>query len=668
MSTENTKTFKGRISNKHGTEADWYAAGTAANPFIPLDGELIIYDPDAVYTEKRTKIGDGSTPVHLLPWASGCDESVGLDFSGNGDTCTIDHTGNCHDTVLNIPRAINGRVVTSIHGGAFSNCTELIGITIPNSVTSIGDSAFEYCRGITSMTIPDSITSISVGCFGYCDNLISVILGNHLSEIGANAFYKCSSLTDVYYTGSEEEWNNISISSGNECLINATIHYNYFDDFQTLNNKLGDTTDLETESKEAVGAINEIHKNITEYTYSEGLQFKLNSAGTGYIFEDVGTCTDKEIIIPKQYLGLPVTEVAFYACQNNTSITGVIIPNTVTYIGSVAFNNCTSLEYVFIPSSTGMSYGLCSNCSKVTLYCEPESKPSSWANFPSDVPAVWGCSSSIFNIQETIHKNQWALSALKQQFDEGGADGEDGREIELQKGTTYIQWRYVGDTTWKDLIAIADLKGADGEDGQDGTNGTNGMDGREVELQKSATHIQWRYTNGTWENLVALSDLKGANGTNGQNGTSVTITSISESTAAGGTSTVTFSDGKTLNIKNGTNGKDGADGSDATVTKAAVEAVLTGKITSHSHDFTDEHFRLKSLTESTTNYAYLVGSTDAPTNSDGVITTGSTVDATYIIPDKKQLHAKGYVLGGYNENDATMEYDSTYKAIKFVFN
>ena len=60
---------KGRIQNKHGTEAEWYSAGTASNPFIPLDGELIIYDPDSFYTYKRFKFGDGVTPVHLLAFS-----------------------------------------------------------------------------------------------------------------------------------------------------------------------------------------------------------------------------------------------------------------------------------------------------------------------------------------------------------------------------------------------------------------------------------------------------------------------------------------------------------------------------------------------------------------------------------------------------------------------
>lgn len=69
MSTESTKTFKGRISNKHGTEEYWilsvYNSTTdltdsnkRTNPFIPLPGELIIYDPDVLHPYYRFKFGD----------------------------------------------------------------------------------------------------------------------------------------------------------------------------------------------------------------------------------------------------------------------------------------------------------------------------------------------------------------------------------------------------------------------------------------------------------------------------------------------------------------------------------------------------------------------------------------------------------------------------------
>lgn len=75
-----------------------------------------------------------------------------------------------------------------------------------------------------------------------------------------------------------------------------------------------------------------------------------------------------------------------------------------------------------------------------------------------------------------------------------------GRNIELQKGATHIQWRPVDTENpqpWQDLIAIADLEGAPGDDG------------REVQFQKSSTAIQWRYTGQTvWQDLVQLADLK----------------------------------------------------------------------------------------------------------------------------------------------------------------
>jgi hypothetical protein len=51
---------------KHDTEANWLAAGTATNPFIPKEGEIIIYDYD---DGGRIKIGDGKTAVHLLPFS-----------------------------------------------------------------------------------------------------------------------------------------------------------------------------------------------------------------------------------------------------------------------------------------------------------------------------------------------------------------------------------------------------------------------------------------------------------------------------------------------------------------------------------------------------------------------------------------------------------------------
>ena len=61
--------------------------------------------------------------------------------------------------------------VTRIEGSAFSDCTGLTSITIPNSVTSIGAYAFSGCTGLTSITIPNSVTSIGSEAFHSCENI-----------------------------------------------------------------------------------------------------------------------------------------------------------------------------------------------------------------------------------------------------------------------------------------------------------------------------------------------------------------------------------------------------------------------------------------------------------------------------------------------------------------
>lgn len=63
------------------------------------------------------------------------------------------------------------------------------------------------------------------------------------------------------------------------------------------------------------------------------------------------------------------------------------------------------------------------------------------------------------------------------------------------------------------------IDGKDGADGTNGTNGTNGADGREIELQKDLYYIQWRYVGEPgWRNLIAYSDLKGDKGDKGDTG------------------------------------------------------------------------------------------------------------------------------------------------------
>lgn len=167
-----------------------------------------------------------------------------------------------------------------------------------------------------------------------------------------------------------------------------------------------------------------------------------------------------------------------------------------------------------------------------------------------------------------------------------GDKGDNGKQVELFKTATHIVWRYVGDLEWIDLVALIDLKGdagtgltnrgvwaagtfnpgdyvfATGSIGsgnamwvlsdsapyassvqpkddpthwieQAAPAGPAGDDGLSVELQKSATHIQWRQTGGSWADLVPLADLVGAQGTSGANGKTVLTTTGAPSASTG---------------------------------------------------------------------------------------------------------------------------------------
>ena len=116
--------------------------------------------------------------------------------------------------------------VTTIGDWAFFGCSSLEEIRISDGVTTIGDCAFYYCSSLEEITIPDSVTTIESHAFDGCSSLEEITIPDSVKTIRERAFNGCSSLSDVYYSGGEENWNNIKIQYYNEPLLNATIHYN----------------------------------------------------------------------------------------------------------------------------------------------------------------------------------------------------------------------------------------------------------------------------------------------------------------------------------------------------------------------------------------------------------------------------------------------------------
>ena len=132
--------------------------------------------------------------------------------------------------------AANNSVYRSVDGVLFNkNKTTLLlypagksntDYTIPNGVTSIGEWAFGDCPALTSITLSANVTDIRSYAFVGCSELTSLTVPASVMNIEDHAFDNCDKLADVYYGGTEPQWDGISIDFYNSCLWDAFVHYN----------------------------------------------------------------------------------------------------------------------------------------------------------------------------------------------------------------------------------------------------------------------------------------------------------------------------------------------------------------------------------------------------------------------------------------------------------
>ena len=224
-------------------------------------------------------------------------------------------------TTANIPASVtySGTTysVTSIGYGAFSGCSSLTSVTIPNSVTSIGEYAFRDCNSLTSLTIPNSVTGIGNYAFDGCSSLTSVTIPNSVTSIGAWAFHGCSSLTSVTIPNSVT-----SIGGGAfwgcSSLTSVTIP--------------NSVTSIGSQAFSGCSSLTSV--TIPNSVTSIGLS----------AFSGCSSLTS--VTIPNSVTS--IGEGAFSGCSGLTSVT---IPNSVTSIGEYAFSGCSGLTSVTIPNS-----------------------------------------------------------------------------------------------------------------------------------------------------------------------------------------------------------------------------------------------------------------------------------------------------------------------------
>ena len=267
--------------------------------------------------------------------------------------------------LLKAPKSLSGKYsirkgVKVIGNEAFSSCSSLTNINIPNSVTTIGHSAFAFCDSLISINIPNSVTTIEYSTFYGCESLTSITIPNSVVTIIGNPF---------------EGWH------GN--LYNESKAFIYEDHVLFNKNK---TTLIAYRAKE------------TNYTIPNSVTTIERGA-----FSYCDSLTN--INIPNS-----VTTIGNQAFTGCKSLTSINIPNSVTTIGDWAFLGCKSLTSINIPNSV-TTIGKCdfSSCSSLTNI-----------NIPNSVTTIgeqaFTCCISLTNITipssvTTIGK--WAFAGCK---------------------------------------------------------------------------------------------------------------------------------------------------------------------------------------------------------------------------------------------------------------
>ena len=235
---------------------------------------------------------------------------------------------------------------------AFFGCSNLTGVVLSNTLDRLHSSSLRCCPGLTQLELPDSITVISSLALSWDTGLTQLRLPKNLSILGHSSLYGCTgitkievpkglcvvrheafhtftNLTDVYYTGSEAQWNEIEFEYGSGDLLNANIYYSSY---------------LEPDAPDMIesGPCGEYGgANVQWELYSNGL---LRVVGEG----NMGTHVPlydyraKTLVIDEGVTG--ICNDGFAWCYG---LTEAYIPQSVVSIGEEVFGNCYDLEIIY---------------------------------------------------------------------------------------------------------------------------------------------------------------------------------------------------------------------------------------------------------------------------------------------------------------------------------
>lgn len=223
--------------------------------------------------------------------------------------------------LIDIESNLNGEFnvkpgTTGISGGSIK--AGISSVTLPQTVKYLSDDAFVHFKG-NEISIPYG--TIEIGKAFFFSGAKTVYIPRTVTRINNEAF-AYSSIEDIYYEGTEEEWNKLFSSESERVIPKKTIiHFN--------NNSSGDKEKLyQYEVNDGKAAITAVDKSISG-----------------------------DIIIPSTLGGYPVESIGNEVFRDCSKLTSVVIPESVKSIGYSNFTYCDSLEQITIPGELEFEYG-----------------------------------------------------------------------------------------------------------------------------------------------------------------------------------------------------------------------------------------------------------------------------------------------------------------------
>lgn len=303
-------------------------------------------------------------------------------------------------------KSINFPAVTTIRDNAFDGCVNLDNVVLPEGLTKIESSTFRQCKNLSSITLPSSLTEIGKWAFQHCTSLSTIVMPQNLKTIGPGAFEHCTSLanfvipesvttlkdyvvavdptketsvlktitipvnvtnfethliayctalTDIYYTGTMEQWNTITKDSewnigANEYIIHCTDGCLDKAGVETTcaEHGISTTSDITVATFVVDGSnISLTWDELKDTEKANQYGYKADSISDS----NIGDCAFQSCV-SLQSIRIPdgVANIGQSAFESS-GLTNIQIPTSVLSIGNGAFDNCSNLTDIYYDGS-----------------------------------------------------------------------------------------------------------------------------------------------------------------------------------------------------------------------------------------------------------------------------------------------------------------------------